>query len=219
MVNSNTISYIRSQRNVNYIYALPVSKDDNVLCIGRELSAFEFEISKLVNRVSFSSEISESLVRSGDYNCLIVEDLNHVELDKLLSYTVENQRVIIVFDNRFGLAFFDGYTANDGKRFPGIQNTLRDECKLFSLTEMKRTLEDADMVCDEVLYPYPSYRDAKQIYTDYWLPDVGELTSNEMRVEWMRLRFFDEDLAYNNIVEAGDYRLFSNSYIVCASKG
>lgn len=63
-------------------------------------------------------------------------------------------------------------------------------------------------------YPYPDYKLPTTIYSDEWLPKAGELKNNNLNYDNDRMKLFDEDRAFEQIVEEGMFPFFSNSFLV-----
>ena len=52
------------------------------------------------------------------------------------------------------------------------------------------------------------------IYSDEYLPKVGELRDNRRNFDRERYLLFDESKAYDSIIKDGLFPIFSNSYLV-----
>ena len=67
-------------------------------------------------------------------------------------------------------------------------------------------------------YPYPDYKLPMAIYSDKFLPSLGDLRNNMRNFDGDRVILFDEGKAFDNIIENGLFPEFSNSFLVIAYK-
>ena len=70
---------------------------------------------------------------------------------------------------------------------------------------------------EQVIYPYPDFMFTTEIFTDESLPKAGSLKNNERYSSELRFRMFDEDAAFDNVIQAKEFTHFSNSFLVIAS--
>ena len=65
-------------------------------------------------------------------------------------------------------------------------------------------------------YPYPDYKFAREIYSDARLPQPGELKDPVHNYDLDRVINFSEELVFSEIIRAGQFPFFSNSFLVVA---
>lgn len=133
----------------------------------------------------------------------------------------DDGKIIVAIENRMGLKYLAGCQEDHvGLYFEGIEGyTQTSSAKTFSKTELIHIVEDAGFKEYEFYYPYPDYKFPSVLYSDEWLPKVGELQNNSCSLDTERLLLFNETLAYNELIKSGDFPYFSNSFLVELKKG
>lgn len=130
-----------------------------------------------------------------------------------------NGKLIIAIENRLGMKYWSGCTEDHvGTYFEGIEgypNTT--SVKTFSKKEWDQLFDAVGIYKYQMYYPYPDYKFPMDIYSDKWLPEVGELKNNEYNFDRKRLRLFDETRTYNSVITNDLYPVFSNSFLIVAS--
>lgn len=71
----------------------------------------------------------------------------------------------------------------------------------------------------EFYYPYPDYKFPLVIYSDYYLPKIGDLKYNMRNFDRERMILFDETKAFDTIINDGLFPLYTNSYLMVIKKG
>lgn len=130
--------------------------------------------------------------------------------------------VIIAIENKFGLKYWAGaredHTAllYDGlEGYPGVAAV-----RTFSRLELQQLLETSGFADTQFFYPFPDYKFAREIYSDKRLPKPDELRSPLHNYDLTRPVNFDEELVAGEIVRAGQFPFFSNSFLtVCRKAG
>ena len=97
----------------------------------------------------------------------------------------------------------------------GYQNT--DIVKTFSKKELEKLLKKTGFKDNEFYYPYPDYKLPNIIYSDEYLPKLGELNNNFRNFDEDRMILFNETEVFNSIIEAELFPEMSNSFIVVSS--
>ena len=134
----------------------------------------------------------------------------------LLAHLKENGRLIIAIENRLGLKYWAGCREDHtGNLFEGIENYPdAPGVQTFSRPELERMFENAGAHDWRFFYPYPDYKLPRVVYSDGHLPGLGELNTNIYNFDRERLVLFNEQNAFDSLIEAGEFPLFSNSYLV-----
>ena len=70
----------------------------------------------------------------------------------------------------------------------------------------------------QFFYPYPDYKLPVAIYSDEYLPEVGELQMNMRNFDGERVVAFDESRVFDNIIRNGQFPFFANSYLAIITK-
>ncbi len=129
-------------------------------------------------------------------------------------------KLIVAIENKYGLKYWAGCKEDHVSRYyEGIEGyTHTKGVKTFSKKGLCKLFENNHMKVEEMYYPYPDYKLPTQIYSDGYLPKVGELTINFLNLDNERLVTFDEAKVYDSLIEDGLFEEFSNSFLVVAGK-
>ena len=65
-------------------------------------------------------------------------------------------------------------------------------------------------------YPYPDYKLPEKIFSDEYLPHENELNVNHRNFDRNRVRLFDENKVYGELIRAEMFPEFSNSFLIVA---
>lgn len=137
-------------------------------------------------------------------------------LEMIKKYLKPNGKIIIAIENKIGMKYWAGCKEDHtGIYFEGLQDYPNtDVVKTFTKKELKSLLEKNGFQKNDFYYPYPDYKFPSTIYSDEYLPKLGELSNNIRNFDDDRLFLFDETEANNTIMKAGLFSEFSNSFIV-----
>lgn len=139
-------------------------------------------------------------------------------LKTALKHLAPGGTVIIAIENKFGMKYWAGCTEDHtGRYFEGIEGyTNTSGVKTFSRRELEELLCRAGFTDCKFYYPYPDYKLPTMIYSDEYLPRIGELDNNMRNFDNGRVLLFNEAKAFDAVVKEGVFPLFSNSYLVSA---
>lgn len=130
-------------------------------------------------------------------------------------------RIVIAIENKLGMKYWAGckedHTARYFEGLEGYPNTLG--VKTFSKLELEQLIYNAGFTNYKFYYPYPDYKLPHVIYSDNYLPKVGELNNNIRNFDNERLLLFDESKVFNMIIQEKQFPLFSNSYLTVITNG
>lgn len=130
-------------------------------------------------------------------------------------------RLVIAIENKYGLKYLAGCKEDHVSRyFAGLTGYEADDNVMtFSRDGLNRLVAEAGAAEVDFYYPYPDYKFATTVYSDKWLPKVGELTNNMRNFDKERMYLFDEKRAFDQIIMDGAFPQFSNSFLVeCRKK-
>lgn len=132
-----------------------------------------------------------------------------------------NGKIIIAIENKLGMKYWAGCSEDHTYHFfDGIENYYNvDNIKTFSKKELEKMLVNVNLSDYEFYYPYPDYKLPMVIYSDDYLPKLGELNNNMRNFDNERIVLFDESKAFDSIIEAGLFTEFSNSFLIIAGNG
>lgn len=125
-------------------------------------------------------------------------------------------KVVIAIENRLGMKYFAGCTEDHcGVLFEGIEGyRTTNGARTFSKPELEKIMDEAGFTKREFYYPYPDYKLPMSIYSDAYLPKLGELRNNRNNFDRKRVTLFEESEAFDSIIESGLFPQFSNSFLV-----
>lgn len=160
---------------------------------------------------------------SFEKSCELVDSANPAQdvLKKLRQKLSPQGKLVAACNNRLGLRFFAGCAEEHSKKyFYGVEGFADDRMpRSFFRAELERMAQAAGFEQQEFYYPYPDYRLPMTIYSDEYLPKVGELWDNLKNFEGERYALFDESKAFDGIIKDGLFPVFCNSYMMVLGNG
>lgn len=141
-------------------------------------------------------------------------------LKKAAAHLKPGGKVVLAIPNRLGMKYFSGCREDQtGVVFEGIEDYRTTEgVRTFSKPELEKLMTEAGFRKWEFYYPYPDYRFPMSIYSDEYLPKLGELRTNDNNFDGKRLLVFDEGSAFDGVIESRMFPQFSNSFLVVMEK-
>lgn len=140
-------------------------------------------------------------------------------LKKLKKMLSDDGQLILAIPNQLGLKYFKGHREEYSKGyFIGIEGFKDYETRTFSRKKIKKLVKNAGFEDVEMYYPYPDYRYAMEVFSNEHLPKKGELADHFEGSEMQHLMLFDETAAWDEIIDAGLFKEFANSFLIIASK-
>lgn len=141
-------------------------------------------------------------------------------LKVILKHLNPGGKLIMAIENKLGMKYWAGCREDHiGQYFESIENYPSNKgVRTFSKTELEKMFIKTGYSEHEFYYPYPDYKLPMAIYSDDFLPKVGELRNNMRNFDGDRLVLFDEGNAFDNIIESGLFPIFTNSFLVIAYK-
>lgn len=138
----------------------------------------------------------------------------------LRKHCAKDGRIVIAIENRYGLKYFAGCGEDHvGTYFEGIEDYPHGGgVRTFSRNKLMKIMESCGVEEYHFYYPYPDYKFMTTVYSDDYLPRVGELTNNMRNFDRERLLLFDEKNAYDGLIRDGMFADFSNSFLVVIGK-
>ena len=132
----------------------------------------------------------------------------------------DNGVLILALDNKTGMKYWAGAPEHcNGIPYAGITNNRdANSPRTFSKDEIEEMLDKAGLSKREFFYPTPDYRFTSSMYSDEFLPQVGELRPGNLVYKEGGYQFFEEDLAYDTVCKDGKYPYFAESFLIFARK-
>ncbi|MDD4095507.1 MAG: class I SAM-dependent methyltransferase [Oscillospiraceae bacterium] len=146
------------------------------------------------------------------------EDSFAAMLRRLKNFLIPGGRMVIAIENKLGLKYWAGCKEDHtGSLFEGLQGYPNSAVNTFSRKELIEILASAGFAEHEFYYPYPDYKFVSNIFSERFLPGIGSLRQNMNNFDQTRLFLFDESQVWDQIVSAGLFPEFSNSFLVLCS--
>lgn len=143
-----------------------------------------------------------------------IEDAISAAVMHLKSHLEEGGRIILGVENPMGLHFWAGDKYDkEAIPFATLTKTETAFCGL-SRRQIENIAEKSGMQIEMWYYPYPDLFFPEEIFSDLYLPQVGQLRSNARNYQTERLQMFDEGDAYDQLIVRHEFESFSNAYMV-----
>lgn len=172
-------------------------------------------------------DIEKSLTKKYDYITLIgVFEYSEKYISNKNSYVSFLQiikkhlapggKIILAIENKLGMKYWSGCKEDHlGEYFEGIEGYCNSKgIKTFSKNELIKVIKQAGFEKYIFYYPYPDYKFPEVIYSDNYLPKIGELNNNIVNYDQERIVLFDETRAFNSVMKAGLFPEFCNSFLL-----
>lgn len=207
-------------------------KAKNVTCI--ELSKKRSSINAYRNKNRDNIEILVGNFQDiekdlGKYDCItligvfeyadayIDAENPYVEFLKIIKkHLSDNGRIIMAIENKMGLKYFAGCREDHfGTYFEGIESyTNTSGVKTFTKRQLENMFKEIGIDSYKFYYPYPDYKFPMKVFSDEYLPKLGEMNTNLQNFDRDRMMLFDESKVFNTIIEEGMFDFYSNSFLV-----
>ena len=155
------------------------------------------------------------------------EDPYQSYLAAAIRYLKPGGKVVVAIENQLGLKYFNGCSEDHlGIPFAGIQDLYcpKKGVRTFGRRTLSEVLDQAGLLNQQWMYPYPDYKLPCVVLTDEALQHSAFETvdllvrSNGEDYSGNTQRLFDEGLVNRVLAENGLLADFSNSFLVVASK-
>lgn len=185
------------------------------------------ECDNITIHVGNFSDIEPELSNDYDYVCLIGvfeyaqsymnSDTPFVDFYHIIKKHVKpGGRVVIAIENKMGLKYWAGCREDHlGTFFSGLEDYPEGGVvRTFTKGGLERILQECGEREYRFYYPYPDYKFMTMVYSDGYLPRVGELSNNLRNFDRDRMLLFDEKNVFDMLIREGLFPLYSNSYLV-----
>ena len=128
----------------------------------------------------------------------------------------KNGRLIVAIENRIGLKYWAGCVEDHlNQYFIGLEGYPDvSGIKTFTKKEWEILLKESGYESYTFYYPYPDYKFPLMIYSDEYLPKIGELVDNEKNLDRDRLCLFNESRVFDTIIKNDLFPQFANSFLL-----
>ncbi|MCA1809888.1 MAG: class I SAM-dependent methyltransferase [Kiritimatiellia bacterium] len=126
--------------------------------------------------------------------------------------------IFVALENKFGLKYFAGAAEDHTSRlFEGIEGYPGNgPARTFARNELEQLLQEAGLTRHTFYYPHPDYKLPREVFSDEFPPQPGHLLGAAPNYDHERLRLLNETRAWVNIIRAGQFPSFANSFLVTA---
>lgn len=124
--------------------------------------------------------------------------------------------IVIAIENRYGLKYWAGCREDHLSTFFSSIECYKDGggVRTFSKNGLEQIFEACGEKDYHFYYPYPDYKFMTTLFSDKGLPKKGELYNNLRNFDNDRMLLFDEQAAFDGLLDEGQFPFFSNSYLV-----
>ena len=136
---------------------------------------------------------------------------------KIIRKHVKNDgKIVIAIENKYGLKYWAGCREDHlGTFFSNIENYPDGGgVRTFSKKGLERIFDSCGETEYSFYYPYPDYKFMTTLYSDKYLPKIGELYNNLRNYDRDRMLLFDEKKVFDGLIEEEMFPFYSNSYLV-----
>ena len=143
-------------------------------------------------------------------------------LAKIKTFLKPEGTLIIAIENKFGLKYWAGAKEDhNGRYFESIENYPNDSSvRTFGKYELNELLNQAGFKNINFYYPMPDYKLPTQVFSDDFLPDIGQLPEMSPNYDSERMLLFNESAAFDNIMLNKQFDFFANSFLLfCNNTG
>ena len=201
------------------------SKVESVVAIEADKEKFEicdyrykdFENIKVVNNDLDSFESKErfdyivmtgTLEEAGIY--LSGKNPSERLLKKAKSLLSADGLMFVAVSNRMGLAYLGGEVdPKVGKVFKGFSS----KNGLFGRKQILNIFEKSELEIIDTYYPMPDYRFTSVLYSDDYLPLVGDFHAGNVSFSENSYKIFDETSVADLLIESGEFVDYANSFL------
>lgn len=138
-------------------------------------------------------------------------------LSNIKNMLTEDGKLLIAIENKYGLKYWAGYKEDHtGILFDGLEGykNTKSSVRTFSKEGLEEIIREAGYPKYEFYYPFPDYKFPQQIFSDEYLPKSEDIVSGFHSYDMSRVRLFDENSVFAQIIEDHKFDFFSNSYFI-----
>lgn len=142
-------------------------------------------------------------------------------LENIKRFLKPDGQLIIAIENKFGLKYWSGKKEDHtGVSYEGIEGYLNDKgVRTFSKSEIEKLLNRVGFQEIAFYYPMPDYKLPTQIFSERYLPKVGDLDKENASFDADQIISFQEYFVYNNLIQDNQFEYFANSFLLFCKNG
>lgn len=211
-------------KKAGYVVGIELSKRRSLInayrnskCANLEIIVGNFKKIELEEKFDYITLIGV-LEYAGSY----MEGDNPYEqiLEKIKGYLKPNGKIVIAIENKMGLKYLNGAKEDHiGKAFVGIEDYRGiSKVRTFSKPELCQLLDRVGVSDYKFYYPIPDYKLPESIYSDKYMPQVGEVRTWGKNYDDVRIALYNEGIAFDQICKDKKFDYFSNSFLVICNE-
>lgn len=141
-------------------------------------------------------------------------------LQKVKSYLKPDGKIIIAIENKMGLKYLNGAREDHvGRSFAGVEGYRGiSGVRTFSKPELCRILDAAGLQNHRFYYPVPDYKLPCSIYSDAYMPQMGDIRIWGENYDGARIALYNEGIVFDQVCEDQKFDYFSNSFLVVCNE-
>lgn len=123
-------------------------------------------------------------------------------------------RLVVLLHNRYGMSYLAGKPAYDDAYYAEIEADSGTKTAFTSFYGLEKLLAEAGIDGYQRFYPDMDSMFAANIYSDVYLPKVGDCNIKSLSFSHDRLAVFQENEALDEAVKQSMYPIFANDYLI-----
>lgn len=141
-------------------------------------------------------------------------------LKRIKSLLKPDGKVFIAIENKMGLKYFNGAKEDHvGKTYVGLEDyRYVNNVRTFSKQELTQIMENSGFDKYEFYYPYPDYKLPDTIYSDRFLPSIGDIRFWGKNYDMTRVAFYNDAIMGDQVCRDKMFDYFSNSFLVICNE-
>lgn len=164
-----------------------------------------------------------TLIGVWEYSILYIEHTEPYEemLRLAQKHLNEGGIILVAIENKMGMKYWNGAVEDHtGKQYSGLNDYFENEkVRTFSKTEIETILKKLHLHDYRFFYPSPDYKIANEVYSDEYLPKVGDIRTFKKNYSDVQFYNFNDAIVNDQICFDGMFPYFSNSFLVMIGKG
>lgn len=139
---------------------------------------------------------------------------------KVKEYLKPNGKLIIAIENKMGLKYLNGAKEDHvGKPFAGIEDYRGvSKVRTFSKPELCQMMDKVGFCAYKFYYPTPDYKLPDSIYSDEYMPQIGDIRTWGHNYNEVRIALYNEGIAFDQVCRDEMFDYFSNSFLVICNE-
>jgi len=137
-------------------------------------------------------------------------------LSKVKGLLKEDGQLVIAIENKYGLKYWAGSREDHtGVYFDGIENYPSGQgVRTFGKKELTDLLTSVGFSSQKYYYPLPDYKMPEQIFSEDYLPQIGEMNHLFHNYDADKLELYNEKAVFEGIIREEQFEFFANSFLV-----